>query len=847
MNFCALTAEKAREYTAAQKNAADGGNIIRTKPKKSLIKRFLMQFSDFMIIILLIAAGISFFISLIGKDSDFVDPIIILTIVVVNAVLGVIEEKRADNALEALKKMSSPSALIRRGEKTLTVPAENLRVGDVLILRTGNCICADARLLSAVELETDESALTGEAMPVSKNAECVLDEFTPLAEQRNMVFSSTNVIHGKGEAVVTAIGMNTEMGKIAAMLSTEDEEPTPLQKKLAQTGKQLGIGALIICGAIFLLGILKHLPPFMMFLTSVSLAVAAIPEGLPAIVTIVLAIGVQRMAKKKSIVKHLSAVESLGGATVICADKTGTLTQNKMTVVKTFTDDEEFLFKTAALCCDNGENPTEKAIISAAKKHGIDKAALDKLHARMGEIPFDSKRKLMSVMVSTNGGSRTITKGAAEYILQKCTHCLEKGEVTPMSPLQKQRIMRTAQKMGEDALRVIGVAYKDSSAHSVFGQNAHSGAVISESGLIFTGLIGIMDPPRPEAKHAVSECLRAGITPVMITGDNKLTAAAVAAQVGIIGKSLGGEELRTLTDSELVEYRIFSRVTPADKMRIIKAFKSQGNIVAMTGDGVNDAPALKAADIGCSMGEKGTDVAKEASDIILADDNFATIVAAVREGRGIFENIKKSIQFLLSSNIGEIITIFIGMLFGWEPPLVAIQLLWVNLVTDSLPALALGLDPVDEEIMCRPPRDPKKGLFADGLWCSIILEGGMIGALALLAFSIGRNIFDAPGSAAIGRTMAFCVLSMSQLFHAFNMRSDGSIIGKVFFKNKYLVLSLIIGIIMQVSVVRIGALAAIFKVNALNGVQWGIVAALSVMPIAIVELQKRVTMMFYRN
>ncbi|MDD6214132.1 MAG: HAD-IC family P-type ATPase, partial [Firmicutes bacterium] len=641
MNFCALTAEKAREYTAVQKNAADGSNIIQTKLKNGLIKRFLMQFSYFMIIILLIEAAISFFISLIGKDSDFVDPIIILTIVVVNAVLGVIEEKRADNALEALKKMSSPTALIRRGDKMMTVPAENLRVGDVLILRTGNCICADARLLSAVELEIDESALTGEAMPVSKNAECVLDQFTPLAEQQNMVFSSTNVIHGKGEAVVTAIGMNTEMGKIAAMLSIEDEEQTPLQKNLAQTGKQLGIGALIICAMIFLLGLLKHMPPFIMFLTSVSLAVAAIPEGLPAIVTIVLAIGVQRMAKKKAIVKHLSAVESLGGATVICADKTGTLTQNKMTVVKTFTDDKEFLFKTAALCCDNGENPTEKAIISAAKQDGIDKAALDKCYARIGEIPFDSKRKLMSVLVSTSGGARTITKGAAEYILHKSTHYLEDGEILPMSPLQKQRIMRTAQKMGEEALRVIGVAYKDSSRRLDGGGTGN--AAISESGLIFAGLIGIMDPPRPEAKHAVRECMRAGITPVMITGDNKLTAAAVAAQVGISGKSLSGEDLRALTNKELVEYRIFSRVTPADKMRIIKAFKSKGNIVAMTGDGVNDAPALKAADIGCSMGEKGTDVAKEASDIILADDNFATIVAAVREGRGIFENIKKSI------------------------------------------------------------------------------------------------------------------------------------------------------------------------------------------------------------
>lgn len=835
MDFYAMTAKEVSEYISHKNIDTRVKNRLRTKKKKSLIARFFAQFSDFMIIILLFAAAISFGISLLGGERDFVDPVIILVIVVLNAILGVVEESKADNALEALKKISSPQSQIRREGKLMTVNSEEVRVGDILILETGNCVSADARLIKAINLEIDESALTGEAMPVSKDSECVLEELTPLAERRNMVFSSTSVIQGKGEAIVTAIGMDTEMGRIAALIADEDDEPTPLQKKLSQTGKYLGIGALIICAVIFVMGILKRLPPFSMFLTSVSLAVAAIPEGLPAVVTVVLAMGVQRMAKKKAIVKHLSAVESLGGATVICADKTGTLTENKMTVTEVSADDIIQLFEMAVLCCDSGTNPTEKAILDEAARHGIIQDEKCRHFPRICEIPFDSERKLMSVMVPYYGKKRVITKGATEILLKKCTHIIENGIMTELSESKRRNILAKVRSMGEKALRVIAVAYKDT-------LNTH----ISENGLVFTGLIGMMDPPRPEVRRAVGECIRAGIRPVMITGDNKITASAVAEQIGFGGKALAGEELVGRSDDEIIEYSIFARVTPADKMRIVKAFKKNGEVVAMTGDGVNDAPALKAADIGCSMGMKGTDVAKEASDLVLVDDNFATIVAAVREGRGIFENIRKSIQFLLSSNIGEVITIFVGMLFGWEPPLLAIQLLWVNLVTDSMPALALGVDPVDADIMLRKPRNPKKSLFADGLWATICIEGAMIGALALLAFSIGYNLFDCGKTPDVGRTMAFCVLSISQLFHAFNMRSEHSVLNRGFFRNKALVLSLIAGVVMQVCVVNINFMAQIFKVTELNGIQWTIVAVLAVLPIVIVELQKAFTRRFSR-
>ena len=826
MNFHCMTAEETKKYISNLNINKNQKNQLIAKKRKSIISRVLSQFSDFMILLLLAAAGISFVIAMISNEGDLIDPIIILVIVVLNAIIGVIEESRADHALEALEQMSAPVAKIRRNGKELTVDSVNVQIGDTLLLKAGDRVSADARLVSSAGLETDESCLTGEAMPVSKEYNCVLKEETPLAERCNMVFASTNIINGRCEALVTAIGMDTETGKIAALLGTQNEEPTPLQRKLAHTGKILSIGALIICGLIFVMGVLEKLPPFSMFLTSVSLAVAAIPEGLPAIVTIVLAIGVQKMARKNAIVKHLPAVESLGSATVICADKTGTLTQNKMTVTKVLADDEMQLFEMGVLCCDEGGNPTEKAILERASKLGIKKEITE----RLCEIPFDSSRKLMSVMVPYFGNNRIITKGAAEILIKKCTHIIKNGEKQELDRGDINKILTEVERMGKDALRVIGVAYRDTKLSK-----------ITESDLIFVGLIGMMDPPRPEVQKAVKECTRAGIKTVMITGDNKITASAIAKKVGIEGNAILGEELSGKSDEEICRYRIFSRVTPSDKMRIVRAFKNQGEIVAMTGDGVNDAPALKAADIGCSMGKRGTDVAKEASSLVLADDNFATIVSAVREGRGIYENIKKSVQFLLSSNIGEVLTIFMGMLFGWDPPLIAIQLLWVNLVTDSLPAIALGLDPVDSEIMLKKPKDPKKSLFADGLWMSICLEGGMIGGLALLAYSLGFNVMSSH-SVELGRTMAFCVLSMSQLFHAFNMRSDGPVLNHKFTENKVLIFSLIAGIMMQAGVVSFPVFARIFKVCPLSGLEWIVVGSLAVMPILVVDVQKRLSM-----
>lgn len=822
MDFHSMTKDAVREYMAKNKGKSQGKNQLFTTKKKSLFSRFIAQFSDFMILILLAAAGISFMLAVIGGEGDFIDSVIILIIVIVNAIIGVFEESRADNALEALKQMSAPTAKIRRDGKEMEIDTRDVKFGDTLLLRAGDRVSADARLLKTVGVEADESALTGEAMPVSKDAEAVLDIFTPLAERRNMVFASTNIISGRGEAVVTAIGMETETGKIAALLGTENEEPTPLQVKLAETGKTLSIGALVICAVIFVMGLLKSLPPFSMFINSVSLAVAAIPEGLPAIVTIVLAMGVQKMAKKNAIVKHLAAVETLGGATVICADKTGTLTQNQMTVTRVFASDERQLFELGVLCCDEGENPTEKAILQYAEKMGIKKHT----ESRIDEAPFDSDRKLMSVMVPYFGENRIITKGAAEILIARCTHIIEDGKMQELIESKSQEIIARVEKMARDGLRVLAVAYKDTKLTK-----------ISEKDLVFVGIIGMMDPPRPEVLGAVSECIRAGIRPVMITGDNKVTATAIAKSVGISGKAILGEELSKKSDEEICGYSIFARVTPGDKMRIVKAFKKQGEIVAMTGDGVNDAPALKAADIGCSMGKRGTDVAKEASDLVLADDNFATIVSAVKEGRGIFENIKKSIQFLLSSNIGEVMTIFIGMLFGWDPPLIAIQLLWVNLVTDSLPAIALGLDPAEKSIMERPPRDPKKSLFADGLWSTICIEGGMIGGLALLAYSLGFNVIT-HHNITVARTMAFSVLSISQLFHAFNMRSPKSVLNYRFTENKMLVFSLIVGILMQVVVVSVPSLAGVFKVCPLSGFAWLVVGILAVMPLIIVETQK---------
>ena len=843
---------------AAERLAQKGRNeLAETDGKKSLFWRFLAQFDDFMILLLLGAAVVSVVISRLSGENDVLDAVMILGIVVLNAVLGLFQESKAEKALEALKKMAAPHARVIRDGIVREIPAAEVVPGDLLLLETGDAVCADGRVVESRSLKTEESALTGEALPVEKTSVGGLPEETATGDRKNMVLAGGYVVYGKGKVLVTATGMDTEMGRIAAMLSDTSDSMTPLQKKLEQTGKQLGIGALAICALIFCMGILQEKPPFSMFMTAVSLAVAAIPEGLPAIVTIVLAMGTSRMSEKHTIVRRLSAVETLGGAQVICSDKTGTLTQNRMQVT-TWTDyshrepKNEDLRETVAnlfaLCNDcnvsdgnlQGE-PTEKALGEYAQSMGIDFAALRRDMPRVGEIPFSSARKRMTTLHKTEDGWISVTKGAPDILLEKCAFCMEGSGQVPFDDRRKSMARMVNGEMAAQALRVVAVAFRQWSEKPPLTEEA------LERNLVFAGMAGMVDPPRPEVKEAVHLCRQAGIRPVMITGDHVLTAEAIGRELGIYQKgdcAVTGAELDKMSDKELEmaaeTCTVFARVAPEHKVRIVQAFQKRGNVVAMTGDGVNDAPALKTADIGCAMGKSGTEVAKGASDLILTDDNFATIVEAVREGRGIYDNIRKAVHFLLSSNIGEILTIFVAMLLGWAAPLLPIQLLWVNLVTDSLPAIALGMEPAEENIMERPPRKNTDSLFGDGLGGRILLEGVMIGVLALLAFGIGHVYFDQENGYAVGRTMAFAVLSLSQLVHAFNMRGEGSLGKLPFCSNKWLLMAFVVGVALQCVVIMMPPLAGIFQVVPLNGEQWLLTAALALAPLPLVELEKAV-------
>lgn len=843
---------------AAERLAQKGRNeLAETDGKKSLFWRFLAQFDDFMILLLLGAAVVSVVISRLSGENDVLDAVMILGIVVLNAALGLFQESKAEKALEALKKMAAPHARVIRDGVVREIPAAEVVPGDLLLLETGDAVCADGRVVESCSLKTEESALTGEALPVEKTAAGGLPAETATGDRKNMVLVGGYVVYGKGKVLVTATGMDTEMGRIAAMLSHTSDSMTPLQKKLEQTGKQLGIGALAICALIFCMGILQEKPPFSMFMTAVSLAVAAIPEGLPAIVTIVLAMGTSRMSEKHTIVRRLSAVETLGGAQVICSDKTGTLTQNRMQVT-TWTDyshrepKNEDLRETVAnlfaLCNDcnvsdgnlQGE-PTEKALGEYAQSMGIDFAALRRDMPRVGEIPFSSARKRMTTLHKTEDGWISVTKGAPDILLEKCAFCMEGSGQVPFDSRRKSMARMVNGEMAAQALRVVAVAFRQWSEKPPLTEEA------LERNLVFAGMAGMVDPPRPEVKEAVHLCRQAGIRPVMITGDHVLTAEAIGKELGIYQKgdcAVTGAELDKMSDKELETAAetctVFARVAPEHKVRIVEAFQKRGNVVAMTGDGVNDAPALKTADIGCAMGKSGTEVAKGASDLILTDDNFATIVEAVREGRGIYDNIRKAVHFLLSSNIGEILTIFVAMLLGWAAPLLPIQLLWVNLVTDSLPAIALGMEPAEENIMERPPRKNTGSLFGDGLGGRILLEGVMIGVLALLAFGIGHVYFDQEDGYAVGRTMAFAVLSLSQLVHAFNMRGEGSLGKLPFCSNKWLLMAFVVGGVLQCVVIMMPPLAGIFQVVPLNGEQWLLTAALALAPLPLVELEKAI-------
>ena len=818
-----------------------GKNELENSKKEGIIIKFLKQFNDFMIIILIIASIVSAGISWYQGENDYIDSIIIIAIVVLNAIMGVLQEAKAEKSIESLKKMTPQMSKVIRDGKEIEIPSETLTVGDIVILEAGNRVPADCRIIENYNLKVEESSLTGETEAVEKDGNVICKKGIPLGDIVNMVFMGSTAVNGHAKVVVTEIGMDTKVGKIANMLIESEAPETPIQKKLNQVGKILGVICLIICLVIFVIGIIKKIPPMEMFMTSVGLAVAAIPEGLPAIVTIMLSLGVTKMAKRNSIIRKLPAVETLGSSNVICSDKTGTLTQNKMKVVEIKAENPNFAMELATMCTDskiennNGKvevvgEPTENALIEVAYKNKLDKMQLYQAMPRVNEIPFDSTRKMMTTIHKLeNGKYRVITKGAPDVLLNRCIGT------------QKEKILRENEKMANKALRVISVAYKDIESLP----NKISSETV-ENQLKFVGLIGMIDPPREGVKEAVETCKKAGIKTVMITGDHIATAKAIAEKIGIYtkrDKAITGEELDKLKqetlEKEIQNYTVFARVTPEHKVRIVKAWQKNGAVVAMTGDGVNDSPALKSADIGIAMGKGGTDVAKNAADMILVDDNFVTIVDAVKQGRNIYDNIRKAIHFLIATNIGEIVTIFMGLVLGIQSPLLAIQLLWINLVTDSLPAISLGLEPPEKDIMERKPLDSKKGIFADGLWSKIILEGIMLGMLTLIAFSIGNKYYGVE----VGRTMAFISMGLLELVHSFNIKSEKSIFKTGILENKFLIGSFVLGLLVQTIVVVIPALANIFDVVSLNSTQWLITLAISLLPIPIMELQKRINRM----
>ena len=785
-------------------------------------------------------------------ENDYVDSIIIIGIVIFNALMGVIQEAKAEKSIEALKQMTPQITKVIRNGKTTEINAEDLVKGDIVILETGNFIPADCRIIESHNLKIEESSLTGEAEPSLKEANIICKKDIPLGDMKNMAFMASTVVNGTGKAIVTETGMETKVGQIANMIIEDEAPETPLQKKLGEVGKILGIACLAICIIIFIIGLIKKIEPIEMFMTAVGLAVAAIPEGLPAIVTIMLSIGVTKMAKRNSIIRKLPAVETLGSSNVICSDKTGTLTQNKMKVVEVKSKNPKFIITMATLCTDceitvenNQEKvigePTEKAIVEEGLHIGCNKKETEKIFSRINEIPFDSNRKMMTTIHRMGSKYRIICKGAPDVLLDKCTkEVLEIGDSQDIKvkTLDKLKIKNENEQMAHKALRVIAVAFKDVTE---LPRKIDSSTI--ENNLTFVGLIGMIDPPREGVKEAVKTCKTAGIKTVMITGDHLETAKAIAKDLGILNngeKAITGQELDKMTQEQLEknikEYSVFARVTPEHKVRIVKAWQRNGAVVAMTGDGVNDSPALKNANIGIAMGKNGTDVAKNAADIILTDDNFVTIVEAVKQGRSIYDNIKKAVHFLLSTNIGEIVTIFVGLILGLKSPLLAIQLLWINLVTDSLPAIALGLEKPEKDIMQRKPIDSKKGIFANGLWNKIILEGTMIGVLTLVAFSIGNKYYTLE----VARTMAFLSIGFLELIHSINVKNEKSIFETGLFENKYLVGSFVLGIFVQAIVVVVPAFAKVFEVVPLSLTQWIITIAISILPIPVIELQKKI-------
>jgi Ca2+-transporting ATPase len=856
-----------------------GLNELAKKKKKSTFVKFLEQFKDFMIIVLIISAVISGIVGVKQEGlSGMTDTIIILVVIIANAIIGVLQENKAEKSLEALQKLSSHVAKVMRNGKLLTIPSRELVPGDVVILETGDYVPADLRIIEAVNLKAQESALTGESVPVEKMSARIEDEKVGIGDRINMLFASSLITYGRGKAIVVETGMNTEVGKIANIINSAEEGETPLQIKLNKLGKTLGIVALIICFVIFGIGLLYGKDVIEMFLTAVSLAVAAIPEGLPAVSTIVLAIGVQRMVKKNAIVKKLPAVETLGSATVICSDKTGTLTQNKMTVEKIYYNDKVFKVKDfkrdlcdedlnkliyASMLCNDTKitesdklagDPTETALVDLGFKLDYE-GTLYGQYPRVQEIPFDSDRKLMTTVNESNGKYIVYTKGGVDELLARCTKYIINGEIKNDLKEFKERIKEVNNEMASSALRVLAMAYKELD-HKPTNEEMNS----MESDLIYIGMVGMIDPPRLEVKDAVAKCKKAGIKTVMITGDHKVTAIAIAKTLGILeneDEAITGLELEEMSQEELEKnvrkYSVYARVSPEHKVRIVKAWQANGEIVAMTGDGVNDAPSLKIADIGCAMGVVGTDVAKEAADVILTDDNFATVVSAVEEGRRIYDNILKAIQFLLSSNIGEIVTLFVAILitpwlsskFGIDinliQTLLPIHLLWINLVTDSLPALALAVDPAEADVMERKPLKHKGGVFTKGMTWRVIYQGIMIGLITLAAFVLGLSTPNRTPEekVIIGQTMAFYVLALSELVHIFNIRNNHKSIFKSNpFNNGKLILAQIVSASLMFIILFTSHLREIFGITLLPKEHIFEIILLVFSPIVIVELFK---------
>jgi Ca2+-transporting ATPase len=841
-----------------------GANILRGKKKKSIFLMVIAQLRDWLIYILLVAVIITLFL------GEYVDAIIIVLVIIINSVLGVIQQMKADKAIKALQKMTHPKALVRRNEEVTEVDSEKVVPGDILILEAGRIIAADIRLIESANLKIEESALTGESVPTEKDASQIhSDPKTPLGDRANSAFMSTLITNGRGAGIVVETGMNTEVGKIANLIITEEKSKTPLEIRLGKLGKTLGLIAMGICIFIFIIALLQGRDLAEMFLMSVSLAVAAIPEGLVAIVAVVLSIGVTRMSKKNAIIRKLPAIETLGSVNIICSDKTGTLTQNKMTVtacfnlegekmigrekINAFTEDLKFLAKAMVLSSDatfeNGQgtgDPTEIALLVLADTFGMNRKLINAENKRISEFSFDSDRKLMSTLNEEKGKFTIYTKGALANLIEISTHVLENGKVVSITEAHKKQYLTAAEKMASNALRTLAVSYKPA--------DSAGNASEMEKDLILAGLVGMNDPPRAEVKTSISKAKIAGITTIMITGDHKHTAFAIAKELGIaesIDQTVTGHEIDHFSAKEfserIMEYRVFARVSPEHKVKIIRALKSFGNIVSMTGDGVNDAPSLHAADIGVAMGITGTDVAKGASDMILADDNFATIVSAIEQGRNIYNNIKKTVVFLLTCNLGEVVAIFVTLLIGWEAPLIATQLLWINLITDSFPAVALGMEPGSPDVMKEKPRNANESFFAGGAGMHIILGGFLIGVLTILAFwygyfEHGYSPFDHSvpvDTVEYARTMAFMVLVICQLFYSLAVRNTTKSIFSIgVFSNRYLSGAILLGVLLQLVVIGIPVMQRAFHLQMLDLQGWIIAISLGLVPLMLNEIFK---------